>query len=64
MSCRHFQYLSAGYKSKSKSVLCKAPIREICHSGSAVISIVVAVATKDQGRNANLLCQWGPESLN
>ena len=50
--------------SKSKSVLCKAPTRDIWHRGSAVISIVVVVATRDQGRNANLLCQLGPENLN
>ena len=44
-------------------VLCKAPTRDIWHRGSAVISIVVVVTTRDQGRNANLLCQLGLESL-
>ena len=49
---------------KSKSVPCKVPIREIWHRGSAVISIVVVVATRDQGYNVDFLCQLGPESLN
>ena len=46
--------------SKSKSVLCKAPTRDIWHRGSAGISIIVVVATRDLGHNANLLCQYGP----
>ena len=48
----------------SKSVPYKAPIRNIWHRESAVISIVVVMATRDQGHNVDLLCQLGPESLN
>ena len=49
MSCRHFQYLRRlGYKSKAKSVLCKAPIRDIWHGGS-----VVVVAMRDQSSHIN-----------
>ena len=32
--------------------------------GSAVIAIVVVVATRDQVRNVDLLCHLGPDSLN
>ena len=31
--------------------------------GSAFISIVVAVASRDQGHDVDLLCQLNPESL-